>query len=235
MYTAKGLKTKEHSVLDYAPLVKRIAYQLMSKLPSSVEMDDVIQSGMMGLLDALKRYNGGNGAQFETYATQRIKGAILDELRSTDWVPRSLRREMRRIEFAIRQAQQKFGRHPTEIEIARELNISLDAYQQLLLESRGAQLLYCEDLHEAESDFFERAEFGGENDPEDLLHNERFKSSLSLAIDKLPERERLIMGLLYEQELNLREAGEVIGVSESRVSQLHSQAIARLRSLMSGH
>lgn len=236
MYTVTGLNDKEQCLRDYAPLVKRIAHQMMVKLPYSVQIDDIIQAGMMGLLDAASRYDEFHGAQFETYATQRIRGAMLDELREADWLPRSLRRDMRRIEAAISRLQQKLGRSPNETEISKELDMPLAEYQQLLQESRGAQLVYYEDFHDEDhDDFFERFEFDNNADPLAMLADERFKAELMRAIENLPERERMLMGMIYEQEMNLREVGEVFGVSESRISQLHSQAVARLRSWMKGY
>lgn len=236
MYTANGLSDKEECLREYAPLVKRIAHHMMVKLPSSVEVDDIIQAGMMGLLDAAGRYDELRGAQFETYAAQRIRGAMLDELRGADWLPRSLRRDMRRIETAIHRLQQTLGRAPVESEIAKELGISLAEYQQMLLEARGAQLVYYEDFHgEDDEDFFDRHETNGDSNPMSMLQDGRFRKALVKAIDALPERERLMMALHYEQDLNLREIGEVMGVSESRVCQLHSQAVARLRGSLKGH
>lgn len=236
MYTATGLNDKDQCLREYAHLVKRIAHQMMTKLPYSVQIEDIIQAGMMGLLDAASRYDEFHGAQFETYATQRIRGAMLDELREADWLPRSLRREMRRIEVAISRKQQKLGRVPTESEIADELELPLAEYQQLLQESSGAQLVYYEDFHsEDQDDFFERFECGSNDDPMVLLEDERFREELVHGIESLPERERMLMGMIYEQEMNLREIGEVFGVSESRISQLHSQAVARLRARLKGY
>jgi RNA polymerase sigma factor for flagellar operon FliA len=236
MYNASGLNDKDQCLREYSHLVKRIAHQMMARLPYSVQIDDIIQAGMMGLLDAASRYSEIHGAQFETYATQRIRGAMLDELREADWLPRSLRRDMRRIEAAISCLQQKLGRSPSETEIADKMELSLAEYQHLLQESRGAQLVYYEDFHsEDHDDFFERFEFSSDTNPLDLLEDERFKAELARAIDSLPEREKMLMGMLYEQEMNLREIGEVLGVGESRVSQLHSQAVARLRSWMKGY
>lgn len=236
MYTPNGLSDKEECLKDYAPLVKRIAHHMMLKLPGSVEVDDLIQAGMMGLLDAASRYDELRGAQFETYAAQRIRGAMLDELRGADWLPRSLRRDMRRIEAAISRLQQKLGKAPSEGEIAKELGVSLSEYQQMLQEGRGAQLLYYEDFHgEGDEDFFERYEFSSDSNPLELLQDGRFREALIQAIDRLPERERQMMGMHYEQDMNLREIGEVMGVSESRVCQLHSQAVARLRTSMKGY
>ncbi len=236
MYNASGLQDKNQCLRDYAPMVKRLAHQMMSRLPYSVQIDDIIQAGMMGLLDAANRYDEIHGAQFETYATQRIRGAMLDELRSADWLPRGLRRDMRRIEQSVSRLQQKLGRAPNESEIARELGVGLVEYQQMLQEARGAQLIYYEDFQDDDhDDFFERFEFSNDCDPQSLLVDERFKLELIRAIDLLPERERMLMGMIYEQEMNLREVGEVFGVSESRISQLHSQAVARLRAALKGY
>ncbi len=236
MYTATGIRDKEQCLKEYAPLVKRIAHHMMLKLPNSVQVDDIIQAGMMGLLEAAGRYDDLRGAQFETYAAQRIRGAMLDELRGSDWLPRSMRSDMRRIEAAIHRVQQRLGRAPLESEIAKELDMPLADYQQQLQEARGAQLVYYEDFHEEGSnDFFESFESLSEGNPLELLQDERFRAALIGAIDRLPERERMMMGLHYEHDMNLREIGEVMGVGESRVCQLHSQAVARLRSMLKGH
>ncbi len=236
MYTASGLNDKEQCLKEFAPLVKRIAHHMMLKLPGSVEVDDLIQAGMIGLLDAAGRYDELRGAMFETYAAQRIRGSMLDELRGADWLPRSMRRDMRKIESAISRLQQKHGRPPNETEIAKELGVPLMDYQEMLQEARGAQLIYYEDFHnEDNEDFFERHDFNTESNPLDMLQDERFRSALIQAIDRLPERERQMMGMHYEQDMNLREIGEVMGVSESRVCQLHSQAVARLRTTLKGH
>lgn len=236
MYTSTGISDKEQCIKEYAPLVKRIAHFMMLKLPNSVQVDDIIQAGMIGLLDAASRYDELRGAQFETYASQRIRGAMLDELRSADWLPRSMRSDMRKIESAISRTQQRLGKAPTESEIARELGMSLQDYQQMLQETRGAQLMYYEDFNNAEDeDFFERFESDGKSNPLEVLKDERFRKALIAAIGNLPERERMLMGMHYEQDMNLREIGEVLGVGESRVCQLHSQAVARLRSMLKEH
>ncbi len=186
MYTPNGLNDKEECLKEYAPLVKRIAHHMMLKLPGSVEVDDLIQAGMMGLLDAAGRYDELRGAQFETYAAQRIRGAMLDELRGADWLPRSLRRDMRRIEAAISRLQQMLGKAPSESQIAKELGVTLSEYQQMLQEARGAQLLYYEDFHgEGDEDFFERYEFSSDSNPLELLQDERFREALIQAIERL--------------------------------------------------
>ena len=230
MYTAQGVIAKQQPVAEYAPLVKRIAYLLMARLPASVDVDDLIQNGMIGLLDAIERYDDGLGAQFETYAVQRIRGAMLDGLRDNDWVPRSVRREMRRVESTIHALEHEFGRPPAESELAAALGISLADYQKLLLDARGHQLVYIEDIsEEGGEDYLARHESGPTSDPLVLLEEEGTRTALVAAIKALPEREKLLMALYYEQDLNLREIGEVMGVTESRVCQLHSQAVARLR------
>ncbi|MFC5303339.1 RNA polymerase sigma factor FliA [Azospira restricta] len=235
MYTAAGQLDKEQLVQRFAPLVKRIAFHLMSRLPSSVQADDLVQNGMIGLLDAIDRFEAGMGAQFETYATQRVRGAMLDGLRDNDWLPRSLRREMRRIEAAIHLLEQQVGRPPSERELADSLGMPLADYQKMLQDARGHQLVYFEDLAgDGDEDFLERHFTDDAADPARLLEDQDIRRHLVAAIDALPEREKLMMGLYYEQELNLREIGEVMGVTESRVCQLHSQAIARLRSRLFG-
>ena len=218
MYTAAGQPDRDQLVQRFVPLVKRIAYHLMARLPASVQFDDLVQNGMIGLLDAMERFEEGFGAQFETYATQRVRGAMLDGLRENDWLPRQLRRELRRIEGMINK-------------LAAALDMPLAEYQKTLQDARGHQILYFEDFAGEEGeDFLERHFTDNEADPLRLLEDKSLKQVLVAAIERLPEREKLMMALYYEKELNLREIGEVMGVSESRVCQLHSQAVARLRS-----
>jgi RNA polymerase sigma factor for flagellar operon FliA len=223
-------------VEQMAPLVKRIAYHFMARLPASVQVDDLIQAGLLGLLDAARNFDDTQGAQFETYAIQRIRGSILDELRQADWLPRNVRKNLRRIEGAISTLEQRLGRPPREQELAETLGVGLEEYQHMLLESRGYQLLHYEDFQESEdSDFFDVFLSGNQVGPLEVLEDHRFRRALVHAISVLPEREKIVMGLYYEQEMNLKEIGEVLGVSESRVCQLHSQAVARLRSRLKGY
>jgi len=224
MYTAAGKSGRDHLVGEHAPLVKKLAHQMKAKLPPSVEVDDLIQAGMMGLLDAVNRYEETHGAQFETYAVQRIRGAMLDELRSSDWMPRSMRQNMRKIEVAMNTLQQKLGRSPNESEVAQQLKLSLSDYQDLLSDGGGHQLVYYEDFHDNEDNehFLDRYCIDRDGDPLQSLMNSGFRSAVIAAIEALPEREKILMGLYYEQEMNLKEIGAIMGVTESRVSQLHS-------------
>ena len=235
MYNAAGQINKDQLVQRFAPLVKRIAYHLMARLPSSVQIDDLVQNGMIGLLDAISRFEAGLGAQFETYAAQRVRGAMLDGLRENDWLPRSLRRDFRRIEAAVSQLEQNYGRPPSENELANALDMSLADYQKLLQDTRGHQLISFDDLvADDDADFLERHLSDETNEPSQLLEDESLRRALIQGIELLPEREKLMMALYYEQDLNLREIGEVMGVTESRVCQLHSQAVARLRARIFG-
>ncbi len=235
MYTAQGTLTKDKQVAGYLPLVKRIAYLLMARLPASVDVDDLIQNGLIGLLDAMDRFEDGQGAQFETYAVQRIRGSMLDGLRENDWVPRSVRKEMRRVEEAIRVLEHENGRQPSETELAKALEISLAEYQKLLLDARGHQLVYIEEVSDGNGeDYLDRHSASSVPDPLSILEDAGTRRILVAAIDELPEREKLMMSLYYEQDLNLKEIGEIMGVTESRVCQLHSQAVARLRCAVTG-
>jgi RNA polymerase sigma factor for flagellar operon FliA len=233
MYTATGTMSRKGWIEEYTPLVRRIAHHIMAKLPASVEVDDIIQAGMMGLMDAVNRYEETQGAQFETYAAQRIRGAMLDELRNCDWLPRGIRKNMRQIEKAIHALEQKFGRQPSEQEIASQMNLPLPQYQQMLQEARGHQLVYYEDYSEGDDEhFLDRHAGKAHPSPLEGLIDEDMRERLIDAIEDLPDREKTMMGLYYEQDLNLREIGEVMGVSESRVCQIHTQAIARLRAML---
>jgi len=230
MYTAQGAPDKEQLVQQYSQLVKRLAYQLMAKLPASVQVEDLVQNGMIGLLDAIGRFEEGLGAQFETYAVQRIRGAMLDGLRENDWVPRGVRPPMRRLVEYHQPQQQRQSRAPSEGELAEALAMPLADYQRLLLDARGHQLLYLEDLAgEQEDDFLEHNLPGATPDPLAILEDEEMRRLLVHSVDALPEREKMVMALYYDEDLNLKEIGEIMGVTESRVCQLHSQAIARLR------
>lgn len=234
MYTAQGKIDKSASLAQYAPLVRRLALQLLARLPDSVELDDLIQAGMLGLLDAVNRYQEDQGAQFETYASQRIRGAMLDELRANDWLSRSMRQSSRKVAAAVQMLEQKHGRPPAEREIAQELQLSLEEYHHLLQDTHGCQLVHYEDfeVEGGENTFLDQqtsCEQRKQDDPLEMLLESGFRHMLIDAINALPERERLLLNLYYDEELNLREIGAVLDVSQSRVCQLHSQAINRLR------
>jgi RNA polymerase sigma factor for flagellar operon FliA len=235
MYTAAGQLDREQLVSRYLPLVKRIAHHLMARLPANVLVEDLIQNGMIGLLDAIARYEQGLGAQFETYASQRVRGAMLDGLRENDWLPRQLRRDMRRVENTLRQLEQQNGRPPTEGELAENLDMSLAEYQHLMQEARGHQLIYLEDFAADDGeDFLARHLGSSAQEPSALLEDQELRQGVTKAIRALPEREQLLMALYYDEELNLKEIGDIMGVTESRVCQLHSQAISRIRGRLFG-
>jgi len=230
MYTATGTLGVEHRISEFAPLVRRMAHHLAAKLPASVQVDDIIQAGLIGLMDAANRFEESQGNQFETYATQRIRGAMLDELRQNDWLPRSMRKSLRQIEGAITRLEQRLGRSPSEGELAKELGVSLAEYQAMLQDARGYQLVHIDDFNDDGDDgYLDRNAPDNRSNPVDKIHDKKFRAALVKAIDILPEREKLLMGLYYEQELNFKEIAAVLDVSESRICQLHSQAVARLR------
>jgi len=239
MYTAKGQLDRDALIRQYQPLVRRLAHHMMAKLPASVQVDDLIQVGLIGLSEALSRYEAAQGVQFETFATQRIRGAMIDELRDSDWMSRGSRKSQKDIEQALRRLEHQLGRSPLESEIAQELGMSLGDYQALLGKVRGTQLVYLEDMApggEGDDGFLERHEAADDgSDPMQLLRDQRLRESLVGAIKGLPEREQYIMSMYYEQDMNLKEIAAVLGVTESRVCQLHSQSIARLRAKMRAH
>ncbi|MFC4622248.1 RNA polymerase sigma factor FliA [Comamonas nitrativorans] len=238
MYTVHGQLSLDALIRQHAPLVRRIAQHMMAKLPPSVELDDLIQVGMIGLADALSRYEASQGVQFETFASQRIRGAMLDELRGNDWMSRSARKGQKDIEAAIHRLEQILGRPPKESEIAQEMALELAEYQELLGRVRGTQLIYLEDIgqggDEGES-FLDRHVADAEADPFAQLRDHRLRQALVQAIENLPEREKYVMSMYYEHDMNLKEIAAVLDVTESRISQLHSQAIARLRTKMRLH
>jgi RNA polymerase sigma factor for flagellar operon FliA len=239
MYNVHGKADKNQLLTQHGALVKKLAHQLKARLPPSVEVDDLIQAGMIGLLDAINRYEDNHGAQFETYAVQRIRGAMLDELRSSDWLPRSIRQNMRKVEDAVQTLTQQLGRAPQESELARHMQLSLQQFQEMLGECGGHQLIYYEDFHDTGDgvhehflDRFANADDRDSGEPLQGMIDGGFRNAVIDAINALPEREKILMGLYYEHEMNLKEIGAVLGVSESRVCQLHSQAIARMRSTL---
>lgn len=235
MYAPADKNRADHDqlVVQYASLVKRIAYHIMSRLPPSVQVDDLIQAGMIGLLEAARNYDAGQGASFETYAGIRIRGAMLDEIRKGDWAPRSVHRKARQVAEAVREIENATGRDARDHEVAKALNMTLDEYHKTLQDASGCRLLSFEEMGINEDAICSRL---GRTDgsPFEGVQREDFKRNLAEAISGLPDRERLVLTLYYDEDLNLREIGAVIGVSESRVSQIHSQALLRLQARL-GH
>ncbi len=230
MYNETSNTQLDKLVEHHAPLVKRIAHHLLARLPSHVTVDDLYQSGMIGLLDAIKRYDGSKGASFETYASIRIRGAMVDEVRKGEWAPRSVHRNGRKIQEAIRTLEHRTGKDANDREVAQELGIDLQDYYAMLQDSMATRLYSLNELESTE----DSSDFGSQPshpDPSPLDHLQAgvFQAHLANAIEHLSERERLVISLYYDEELNLKEIGEVLGVSESRVSQIHSQAAHRLR------
>ena len=238
MYTAKGHLDRDAMIRQYVPLVQRLAHHMIAKLPPNVELDDLVQVGMIGLTEALSRFEVSQGVQFETFATQRIRGAMIDELREGDWMSRGSRKSQKDIERAVQRLEQRMGRAPIESEIATELGMNLVDYQSLLSRVRGTQLVYLEDMSsgsDEEDSFLDRNLGDEEADPLSVLRDQRLREALVRAIKNLPEREQYIMSMYYEQDMNLKEIAQVLGITESRVCQLHSQSIARLRAKMRSH
>ncbi|RAR64564.1 RNA polymerase sigma-28 (SigD/FliA/WhiG) subunit [Onishia taeanensis] len=230
MYTAQG-KIDQNAMLEqYLPVVRRQALTLQVKLPAAVELDDLIQAGMVGLLDALGRFDAKAGASFTTFASQRIRGAMIDELRTRDWMPRSVRRNARSVDASVRRLEQQLGRPPEEREIAADLDMPMDVYRQLLSDTNNGHLLPFEELVAESGE--PQAGAGGPQSPFAALVDSQQREQLVEAISALPEREKQLMALYYQEELNLKEIGAVLGVTESRVCQLHSQAVSRLRARM---
>ncbi|MFK5892725.1 MAG: RNA polymerase sigma factor FliA [Pseudomonadota bacterium] len=214
---------------SHAPMVKRIAYHLMARLPASVQVDDLIQAGLIGLLDAGKHYDASQGAQFDTYATIRIRGAMLDEVRRSDWIPKSVHKKNRDIATAIHNIESRTGRDARDIEVAMELELTLDEYYKILTDNNSAKLLNLNDLDVDDLGSLSVYEDHKSNLLSDLIEQETQKK-LSDEVLKLPERERLVMALYYDTQMNLKEVGKLMDISESRVSQLLSQAQLRLKS-----
>ncbi len=218
----------ERLLAEYAPLVKKIVLHLQARLPDSVQTDDLLQAGMIGLLDAAKSFDPTKGASFETYAGIRIRGAVLDEVRTSDWTPRSVSRNLREMAEAIHRAEARLGRPPTDREIAAEMGLALADYHRIAKDAAAARLMSTDEFVDEEGNNYLNLPSPDEQ-PDQALFQERFHEYLAQAIERLPERERLVMSLYYDEEMNLKEIGAVLGVSESRVSQIHGQALARLR------
>lgn len=234
MYETKPSQNYESLIEQYGILVKRIAHHLLARLPDSVHLEDLIQSGMIGLFEAASNYDQSKGASFETYAGIRIRGSMLDEIRKGDWIPRSVHRNSRKISDAIHTIEMREGRDAQDHEVAKELGISLDEYYSLIKDSQGSRLFSFEELMSSPSADHQEStiDLSDGEAPHAGHQQNQMNDHLVEAIKALPEREQIVLSLYYEEELNLKEIGAVLGVSESRVSQIHSQATLRLRSKM---
>jgi RNA polymerase sigma factor FliA len=228
-YDQNGNLGNQRDFLEkYSVLVKRIAHHLVGRLPPSVQVEDLIQAGMIGLLEAQKNYDGSKGASFETYAGIRIRGAMLDDMRRGDWVPRSVHRYNREISQAVAALEGELNRVPSDAEVASYMGISLDQYHGALNDINSSRIVGIDDLGVSDDSI---SSFGddGEDSPFKGVADESFRKALVESIKSLPEREALVLSLYYDEELNLKEIGEVLGVSESRVSQILTQTMQRLR------
>ncbi len=230
-YSTSRQDTLNELVLGHAGLVKRIAQHLIARLPASVQLDDLIQAGMLGLIEAARNYDASHGASFETYAGIRIRGAILDETRKSDWTPRSVHRKAREMTETVRRLEHEHGRVAEPQEVAATMNISMNDYHAIVTDAAGSRVL---SLDQPESGVRELGDIPSvtNDDPSAHVENDHFRQALVEVIDHLPEKERLVMSLYYERELNLREIGEILGVSESRICQIHGQALVRIRARM---
>ena len=228
-YSKVNQQTQETLIKNHALLVKRIAHHLLGRLPQSVQLDDLIQAGMLGLLEAARHYDSSKGASFETYAGIRIRGHMLDEVRRNDWVPRSVYRNSRMISEAVKHVEHRMGREAKDTEVAAELGLPINEYHEMLQDSASSHLYGFDDI--GVTDDILHAEGGGAStEPHvSVLHND-LMSRLTQVIDGLPHKERMVLSLYYEQDLNLKEIGEVLEVSESRISQILSQATLRIKS-----
>lgn len=220
-------------VKQHSELVKRIAYHLAARLPSSVEVDDLIQSGMIGLLDAARHYDGSAGASFETYAGIRIRGAMVDELRAGDWAPRSVHKKVREAAETTRRLEQECGRAVREVDVAEKMGISIDDYRSIQADALQCQMLSLDVPRGEDEPEAWQVEDLAALTPAQHLQNKEFQKALAEAIRTLPEKEQLVLSLYYREELNLREIGEVMSVTESRVCQVHGQALIHLRARLS--
>jgi len=216
-------------VRKHADLVKRIAYHLAGRLPPQVDVEDLMQAGMMGLLEAAQHYATGRGASFETYAGIRIRGAMLDALRKLDWAPRSVHRKARAAAAALREVESRRGGEATEADVAAQMGVTLNEYQHIVQDALGCQLLRLNDAEDGEDSALDRLPDNA-LDPQGVALIDSLRQAIIDAVQELPERERLVLSLYYEQELNLKEIGAVLKVTESRVCQLHGQALLRLKS-----
>ncbi|MEW5766774.1 MAG: RNA polymerase sigma factor WhiG [bacterium] len=231
-------KIREELIINYASMVKYIAGRIAVSTPPTVEFDDLVSYGILGLIDAIEKFDPDHGSKFKTYASSRIKGAILDQLRLLDWVPRTVRAKGRQLEGVYAALEYKFGRSATDEEVAEAMGVSVEELSQLILDVSGTSMISLDDVWHLGDDDDEVAivdtiETSSSQAPEAIVEREDIKRLLVEAINRLPQREREVVALYYYEELTLKEIGEVLGVTESRVSQMHTKAILRLRGYLS--
>ena len=230
MYAEVQKDQRDRRIVENLGLVKRIAYHLITRLPSSVQVDDLIQAGMIGLIEAARHYDPSQGASFETYAGIRVRGAMLDEVRHADWSPRSLHKKMRQVSDAMRAIENETGRDAKDFEVAQRMQISLEEFHAIMRDSASARIFSLDQAVDEGHGFNLSSD---EKEPLAALQKQGFQQALVQCIADLPEREQMVMSLYYNDELTLKEIGQVLDISESRVCQIHGQALARIRSKMS--
>lgn len=226
-------RLRDQLIMDYAPLIRFVAQRIAARLPSNIDIDDLISAGVIGLMDAIEKYDPSRDNKFKTYAEFRIRGAILDELRSQDWVPRSVRDKAKKIERMYAELEQKYGRPVSDSEISEALEMPLDEYQEMLAKVKAVTLLSIDELtgpnqHDRKS-LLECLENVSSKNPFTQLKSKGVRDMLIRNIEDLPEKQRLVLSLYYYEDLNLKEIGKILEVTESRVSQLHTQAVEKLR------
>lgn len=227
-------KLRDQLIMDYAPLIRFVAQRIASRLPSNIDIDDLISSGVIGLMDAIEKYDPSRDNKFKTYAEFRIRGAILDELRSQDWVPRSVRDKAKRIERTYAELEQRYGRAVTDMEISDALGMDLEEYHDMVAKVKAVTLLSVDDLsvpyQNERKSLLDLLENTNSRNPFSQLKNKSVRNLLMENIEELPEKQKLVLSLYYYEDLNLKEIGKILEVTESRVSQLHTQAVEKLRS-----
>jgi RNA polymerase sigma factor for flagellar operon FliA len=234
--TGGSAPDRDRMLLEHLPMVRYLARRIHERLPQHVELEDLVSAGVVGLIDAFSKFDHGKQVQFKSYAQFRVRGAILDSLRTLDWSPRELRRKGRAVEEAIRSVTQKLSRVPTEQEIAKEMDLGLAEYQQLLGELKGLEIgsLHMERTEDSGDEELSYVPGSPEEDPLFRCLQGEMKQHLMDAIDELPGKERMVLTLYYYEELTMKEIGLTLGVVESRVSQIHSSAVVRLRASLAG-
>jgi RNA polymerase sigma factor for flagellar operon FliA len=225
---------RDQLIIQYAPWVKFIALRMAAKLPSHIQAEDLISAGIVGLIDALDKFNPAREVQFKTYAQIRIQGAMKDELRALDWASRSMRQKVKRLEQAYATLEHELGRPPSSEEVAKSMGIKMHEFEELLDDVKGTSIVSLEELgqgpaSEDKSTLLEALLTRQDQDPLEVLNLQDLKKALTLAIGQLPEKERLVLSLYYFEELTMKEVGKVLHLTESRISQLHTQAVLRLR------